>query len=233
MVLMHTEAREDLGACPSRNIKCSEITSEAIFGSKQPPEQVVQYSNLTFVARQVFASQAKCECCISCHLLAPNFLSHILCGICRMIANLGDASQGLNLSCKVENVAIYYSPLPAVPVLLHLRDLSHYIHMNQLCMTVSHLKSQLIIPALISMILFMSSSGRLGDHQTNIFTEMDQLSTPCNDDLGCLATMKVSASFIFSIHNLQSEIMHAFYVFLNILPHLAGGYWESNPVPLA
>ena len=57
MVLMHTEAREDLGACPSRNIKCSEITSEAIFGSKQPPEQVVQYSNLTFAARQECASQ--------------------------------------------------------------------------------------------------------------------------------------------------------------------------------
>lgn len=32
MVLMHTEAREDLGACPSRNIKCSEITSKAILG---------------------------------------------------------------------------------------------------------------------------------------------------------------------------------------------------------
>ena len=73
MVLMHTEAREDLGACPSRNIKCSEITSEAISGSKQPPEQVVQYSNLTFAARQEFASQAKHKCCISCYLLAPNF----------------------------------------------------------------------------------------------------------------------------------------------------------------
>ena len=49
-------------------------------------------------------------------------------GVHQMIANLGDPSQGLNLSCKVENVAIYYSPLPAVLVLLHLRSESLQPH---------------------------------------------------------------------------------------------------------
>ena len=108
--MVHTYACSYQGdqACspPPRQIKCSEIASEAIFSSKQPPEQIFQYIDHRFTEGK--SEQGRPSINVTFHVIClPQMYESALAGSCtgvhRRVANLSNAT---NAMLQVEKVAM-------------------------------------------------------------------------------------------------------------------------------